>query len=120
MGIGFALACATAASAGVIDTAQRADALAHVQDWSAWGGSIGVRWNRALLADYGVTVLAPEGRHNAPDARPHEWFELRQGGGLTFRVANGALRAFTGGSLQSRGGSQLALADGRRIDLCHS
>lgn len=117
MGIGFALACATAASAGVIDTAQRADALAHVQDWSAWGGNIGVRWNRALLSDFGVTVLAPEGRRNAPDARPHEWFELRQGGGLTFRVANGALRAFTGGSLQSRGGYQLALADGSRIDL---
>jgi hypothetical protein len=116
LGIGLALACVTA-SAGVIDAAQRAEQAAQVQDWSAWGGSVGVRWNRALLADYGIAVQAVEGRRPAPDARPHEWFELRQGGGLAFRVANGALRSFTGGTLQSRGGFQIQLADGSRIDL---
>jgi len=53
----LALACglsvASLAQAGVIDKAQKADAQ---QSWSAWGGDIGVRWNRGLLKNIGVTV----------------------------------------------------------------
>ncbi len=90
---------------------------ALTQDWSAWGGAVGIRWNHALLKDYGMTVGRPDARIQSPDHRPHDWFELRQGGGLTFRVANGALRHFTGGQLQSRGGYQLMLDGQGSIDL---
>ncbi|MBO9662914.1 hypothetical protein [Dokdonella sp.] len=110
---GIALACVTAAHAGVIEQAQRKQA----QTWSAWGGEIGVRWNRDLLANLGVTLEAPSGRIAREDRRRHEWFQLRQTGGLEFSVRNATLQRFEGGSLQMRGGYVLRLADGSRIDL---
>src|SRR5690606_22751156 len=86
-------------------------------DWSAWGGQVGVRWNHDLLNEYGITVRDPSGLLPLSDPRPHQWFEVRQAGGLQFHVANGSMRNFTSGSLQVRGGYVLELADGRHIDL---
>ena len=115
----IAAALVPAAHAGVIDKAQNADAAgAAGQTWSAWGGQIGVRWNRDLLANLGVTVAdAPAGKLATQDFRLHEWFALRQSGGLQFTVSNAALRKFVGGSVQMRGGFVLRLRDGSTIDL---
>src|SRR4029453_13944272 len=80
-------------SAGVIDRAQLADANASAQSWSAWGGQMGVRWNRDLLSNLGVTVgSAPTGKLATQDFRLHEWFALRESAGLTFTVSTAALR----------------------------
>src|SRR3954464_6148986 len=114
------LAVATlAAHAGVIDKAQMENQTAAVgQTWSAYGGKIGVRWNRDLLSNVGVTVgNAPAGKLATQDFRRHEWFDLRQSGGLQFTVSNAALRSFTGGSVQMRGGFVFALRDGSSVDL---
>ncbi|MET0229721.1 MAG: hypothetical protein ABW186_02175 [Rhodanobacteraceae bacterium] len=115
----IAAALVPAAYAGVIDTAQKADAQRAVTaTWSAWGGEIGIRWNRDLLTNLGVTVGSlPTAKLAMEDNRRHEWFALRQTGGLQFTVANSALREFVGGSLQMRGGFVLQLRDGTRIDL---
>jgi len=112
-----AAALVPAAYAGVIDKAQRSDAAA-TQTWSAWGGQIGIRWNRDLLSNLGVTIGdAPTGKLATQDFRLHEWFDLRQSAGLQFTVSNAALRQFTGGSVQMRGGFVLKLRDGSSIDL---
>ena len=112
-----AVALVPAAYAGVIDKAQRSDAAA-TQTWSAWGGQIGIRWNRDLLSNVGVTVgNAPAGKLTTQDFRLHEWFSLRESAGLQFTVANASLRRFAGGSVQMRGGFVLQLRDGSSIDL---
>ena len=103
------------AHAGVVDNAQRA---AHQQAWSAWGGQIGFRWNTDLLTNLGITPGQQTSLlTNVSDFRNHQWFELRQSGGLQFNVFNGALEKFTGGSLQMRGGYVLQLRDGSTIDM---
>jgi hypothetical protein len=118
----LALVCALVlgplpSQAGVIDKAQKAQAAEH-QTWSAWGGDIGFRWNPGLLANVGVTIEATrQGQTAQTDFRRHEWFSMRQSGGLDFSVRNGSLQTFTGGSLQMQGGYVLRLADGSRIDL---
>jgi hypothetical protein len=109
----LAVALVPLASAGVVDKAQHAAAQ---QSWSAWGGDIGVRWNRDLLNNIGV-VAKPIEQTTQHDLRRHEWFALRQSGGLQFNVRNGSLEGFTGGSLQMRGGYVLTLRDGTSIDL---
>jgi hypothetical protein len=113
----LAAACMSTAHAGVIDKAQREQA-AQSQTWSAWGGQIGVRWNRDLLDNLGVTLgAAPTAQLQKTDFRRHEWFDVRQSAGVQFTVINGTLNKFTGGSLQMRGGYVLALRDGTRIDM---
>ena len=117
LALACALGLAASASAGVIDKAQQAEAASH-QTWSAWGGDIGVRWNRGLLRNIGVTVeTATTGQLDKRDVRRHEWFNVREAAGLSFTVKNGSMQQFTGGSLQMRGGYTLRLADGSRIDL---
>ena len=69
--------------------------------WAAWGGTVGVRWNRDLAADIGITFEAPTSRLDGLSEREHERFDLRQAGSLEFRVANNNLQAFAGGSLQA-------------------
>src|SRR6185312_3261539 len=109
-----AAAVLPAAHAGVIDTANQQ----ATQSWSAWGGTIGVRWNRDLLGNLGLTVAdAPSGKLAKQDFRLHEWFDMRQNAGLQFTVNNASLRNFTGGSLQMRGGFVLKLRDGSTVDL---
>src|SRR5689334_3565204 len=117
----LALACALGlalpAYAGVIDKAQKEAAAAQgTQAWSAWGGDIGFRWNRGLLQNIGVTVETPSAQTDK-NLRGHEWFDVRQSGGLTFTVRNGSMQQFTGGGLQMRGGYVLKLPDGSSIDL---
>jgi hypothetical protein len=113
----FPLAVTPLAHAGVIDAAQKA-AANEQQAWSAWGGDIGVRWNRGLLGNIGVTVgTNTDGRLDKTDMRRHEWFALRESGGLEFAVRNGSLQHFSGGSLQMRGGYVLRLPDGSSLDL---
>ncbi len=118
----LALACAlvlgsASAHAGVIDKAQQAEANQQHQTWSAWGGDIGFRWNRGILANIGVHIEASPAGQTANTLRGHEWFNVREAGGLTFTVKNGSMEQFTGGSLQMRGGYVLKLADGSSIDL---
>ncbi len=117
----LALVCALAVGsaplhAGVIDKAQKAEAAGH-QTWSAWGGDIGFRWNRGILGNIGVRIEASPSGQIAKNLRGHEWFDVREAGGLTFTVKNGSMEQFTGGSLQMRGGYVLKLADGSSIDL---
>jgi hypothetical protein len=105
------------AHAGLIDSARTTKAEA-AQAWTAWGGEVGVRWNRNLLGIVGVTIEHEADQRLAlEDARRHEWFALRDSGGLRFVVRNGALQRFSDGSLQMRGGYTLRLHDGSRIDL---
>lgn len=93
-----------------------ATAAAKAQHWSAWGGTVGVRWNRELAADLGLKLGAPRGRHAELSGFEHELFDLRQAGALEFDVRNNNLSAFVGGSLQARGGYVLETRAGR-IDL---
>ena len=74
------------------------------QHWSAWGGTVGVRWNRELARDIGLVLGAASGRHAALSWYEHETFDLRQAGSLEFDVRNGNLKGFVGGSLQAAGG----------------
>ena len=97
-------------------TAVAATTAKSSQTWSAWGGTVGLRWNRELAGDIGLTVTAAAGRYAQLSANEHELFDLRQAGGLDFDVRNGNLRAFIGGSLQARGGHVIDSVSGR-IDL---
>jgi hypothetical protein len=116
--LGIAAACASTASAGVIDGAQRAQAKPVAQTWSAWGGQIGVRWNVDLLGNLGIAIAAnPDQQLDMTDRRLHEWFPLRESGGLEFAVRYGSLERFSGGSLQMRGGYAVSLPDGSTVDL---
>jgi hypothetical protein len=81
-------------------------------NWSAWGGTVGVRWNRDLAGDLGLTIERPSGMLPDLSWREHERFELRQAGSLEFNVGNGNLQSFVGGSLQARGGYILKSASG--------
>jgi hypothetical protein len=113
-----AAALVPAAYAGVIDRAQQAGTSASAQTWSAWGGEIGVRWNRDLLTNLGVNVdSGTTAKLATQDFRQHEWFAVRESAGLQFTVSNSALREFTGGSVQMRGGFVLKLRDGSTIDM---
>src|SRR5690348_5850110 len=110
-----AAAFVPATYAGVVDNAQHA---AQQQAWSAWGGEIGIRWNNDLLTNIGIVPTQQTNQLTSEsDFRHHEWFPLRQSGGLQFKVFNSALQSFTGGSLQMRGGYVLQLRDGSSIDM---
>lgn len=85
--------------------------------WTAWGGEMGVRWNRELMADLGITIEAPTQKLQGLSWREHERFEVRRAGSLEFRAEDGNLSQITGGSLQARGGYRLKLADGSTVDL---
>ena len=114
----LAVAFACPVSAGVIDSAQKADAQSQsTQAWSAWGGNLGLRWNRDLFETVGVQVLEGDQRIDMRDRRLHEWFKVREAGGLRFIVRNGILQRFSEGAIQMRGGHALRLPDGSRIDL---
>jgi hypothetical protein len=117
LALSCALASASALShAGVIDNAQKAEA-AKQQTWSAWGGDIGFRWNRGLLGNIGMHLEAAPSAQTSKDLRGHEWFAVRESGGLVFTVKNGSMEQFTGGALQMRGGYTLRLPDASAIDL---
>jgi hypothetical protein len=100
------------AATGAVDQAGKAD----VQTWSAWGGDVGIRWNRDLAADLGIHIAPAVDRLAHRDWRGRELFVVRRAGSLDFRVENGHFRGFDGGYLQAQGGYRLHLADGD-IDL---
>jgi hypothetical protein len=102
---------ATAASAGSGGTSERA------QHWSAWGGTVGVRWNRDLARDIGLVLGNASARHAELSWYEHEVFDLREAGSLEFDVRNGNLRGFVGGSLQAVGGHVIGTPTGGSIDL---
>jgi hypothetical protein len=114
--MGVALACVTSASAGITDRAT-ATSTKGTQSWSAWGGSMGVRWNTDLMQNLGIRVETRAGQLRRSDRDGHEWFPLREAGGLEFSVRDAALQKFVGGSLRMSGGYVLRLADGGTIDL---
>ena len=86
------------------------------QLWSAWGGEIGMRWNRDLAGDIGISIGATSGRLDGLSFMDHERFSLREAGSIDFRVGNGNLQSFVGGSVQARGGYVLNTSSGT-IDL---
>ena len=115
----FALAIASTVSAQAVGGSEdesQASSGATTQNWSAWGGTIGMRWNRDLAGDLGLQIRRPTERLQELSWREHERFELRQSGSLDFRVGNGNLQSFVGGSLQVRGGYVLETSSGD-IDL---
>lgn len=111
-----ALLVQPAFAADAVSTSSAAQATQASQLWSAWGGTVGMRWNRELAADIGLRFAQPTGRLPESSARQHELFPLRQAGSIDFRVSNGNLQSFVGGSLQARGGYVLKTRGGD-IDL---
>ena len=105
-----------AAGIGAGDAQAAAAADKTAQYWSAWGGTVGIRWNRELAADIGLNLGSANARHAELSSRQHEVFDLRQVGSLNFIVSNGNLRNFIGGALQARGGYVIESKAGR-IDL---
>lgn len=117
MAVGVVISCAAAtALADPVTTESPATAASSSQLWSAWGGTVGVRWNRDLAVDLGLHIGAPVSALEGLSWREHERFDLRQSGSLEFSVANGNLQAFAGGSVQARGGYAVAF-DGGSVDL---
>ena len=116
--LGIAAACIPAAAwGGVLDRGTKPP-VQETQVWSAWGGEVGVRWNHDLLGNLGIAVDKARDQALAKtDRRQHEWFALRESGGLDFLVRYGSLDRFAGGSLQMRGGYVLRLPDGSSLDL---
>jgi len=114
--MGIALAIAPAVHAGGFSKAPAGDARA-TQSWSAWGGSMGLRFNPDLMRNLGIRIESRTGQTRETDFRNHEWFALREAGGLEFSVRSGSLQKFLGGSLRLVGGYVLKLADGSTIDL---
>lgn len=74
------------------------------QHWSASSGTVGVRWNRDLAGDIGLTLGAAVARQGPIGADDHEFFNLSDAGSLDFNVRSGNLHDFVGGALQARGG----------------
>ena len=87
------------------------------QQWSAWGGTVGVRWNRELASDLGMNLGAAIARQGGLSADQREMFSLRNSGTLDFDVRNGNLHSFTGGALQASGGYVIGAPGGASIDL---
>ncbi|MBL8308101.1 MAG: hypothetical protein JNM33_15520 [Rubrivivax sp.] len=111
----LAAAVLTAGVAGTPALAAPA-ATERAQQWSAMGGTVGMRWNRDLAGDLGLKIGGATGARAQLGFYEHEVFELRQSGSLDFTVRNGNLHRFTGGQLQAQGGYVIE-APGGRLDL---
>ncbi len=97
-------------------------------DWAAWGGTVGLRLNISNLHSIGITIKSKPGALaagsarltdglNVPQAAGIDLFGLRESGSIQFQAARGSFAGFLGGSLQARGGYELALEDGSVIPL---
>lgn len=124
--IALALACFPLISEAQDATAQQAPL--PQTNWSAWGGTVGVRLARSNLKGIGITVGKPasalrEGSArltdglNVAQAQNIDLFPLRQSGSIEFKASRGSFDGFLGGSLQLRGGYELSLQDGSVISL---
>ena len=107
----------TTAAAGPINDAFKAQSPVTAQTWSAWGGSMGVRWNLDLMQNLGIRIDTRSAQLQQTDERGHEWFSLRESGGLEFSVRDASLQQFNSGMLRMKGGYVFTLADGSSIDL---
>jgi len=118
LAVAVAIALCGAFGAGQASAADigRDDKPGASEHWSAWGGTVGVRWNRELAQDIGLIIGQANGKHAQLSWREHEMFDLRQTGSLEFDVRNSNLHDFIGGSLQARGGYVIESPAGR-IDL---
>jgi hypothetical protein len=93
-----------------------AKAAEKAQQWSAWGGTVGIRWNRELARDISLNLRPATARHAALSWYEHEVFDLKRAGSLEFDVRDNNLRGFLGGALQATGGHAIDTPAGR-IDL---
>lgn len=110
----LALAIACAGGAHSADVKSATAGAEKSQTWTAWGGSVGVRWNRELAQDLGLVLGAAVGRRSTQNEV--EMFGLQRSGRLDFDVRNGNLHSFLGGSLRASGGYAIDSPAGR-IDL---
>jgi hypothetical protein len=117
----------------MISPAQAQDATAQqaplpLTNWSAWGGTVGVRLEKSNLSGIGITVSKPASSLredsarltdglNVTQAQNIDLFALRQSGSIEFKARRGSFDGFLGGSLQLRGGYTLTLQDGSKISL---
>ncbi|MEO8010636.1 MAG: hypothetical protein ABI650_03220 [Dokdonella sp.] len=101
---------------------------ASTSQWSAWGGTVGVRLNEHLLGNLGISVTERAGALSADSPRLTdglnvrqalgiELFALRDSGSIEFSASRGSFAGFINGSLQARGGYVFELANGETIDL---
>lgn len=103
-------------------------AVTEDSTWAAWGGTVGIHLNQSSLRGMGIRIddrSGKLGRNNARltdglnvrQALDSELFALRESGSIQFRANRGSFAGFLSGSLQSRGGYNLTLADGSTIPL---
>ncbi len=116
LAVAGALAAAPAFAADAPAAQAARPAAAKLQTWTAGGGNVGLRWNRDLASDIGLTITATAGKLAQPGWDNHEMFELRSAAALEFEVRNGNLSSFLAGQLQAQGGHVIDSASGR-IDL---
>lgn len=88
--------------------------------WSAWGGTVVVRWSH-YMQDEGVSIGAPsqkrpldsprltDGGVGVTQALDGDLFQVRRSGSIEFRTLDRQFNGFTGGSLQVQGGYVLTL-----------
>jgi hypothetical protein len=114
----LALAMAGLWTSGAMAAGAKAAAAApaKAQYWSASSGTVGVRWNRDLAGDIGLTLGTALARQGAIGPDDHEFFDLSSTGSLDFNVGSGNLQDFVGGALQARGGYVIGSKAGA-IDL---
>jgi hypothetical protein len=93
-----------------------AGALAKQQYWTTLGGTVGMRWNRELAADLGLSISAAQGRQPQLSWSEQELFHMSAASTIDFDVRNGNVHGFLGGMLQARGGYTLD-ARGLQISL---
>ncbi len=118
----LALAIGLVPAAGVFaaspsTTPSAATEASPPQLWSAWGGTVEVRWNRDLAADVGMQISSARDALPGLSMRGRDRFDVRRSGSLAFHVDRGYFRGFDGGSLQASGGYTIGLHDGSSIDF---
>ena len=92
-------------------------AAAKAQHWSASTGTGGVRGNRDLAGDIGLTLGTAQSRQGAIGADDHEFFDLQASASLDFNVRSGNLDSFVGGELRALGGYSIQSKAAGSIDL---
>jgi hypothetical protein len=116
----FVVAVAAATALGAHAAGAKAAATkasAKAQHWSASTGTVGLRWNRDLAGDIGLTLGAAQARQGAIGADDHEFFDLQSSASLDFNVRSGNLDSFVGGELRALGGYSIQSKVAGSIDL---
>lgn len=97
--------------------------------WSAWGGSVVMRWSQ-YLQDEGAVISAPahslsldsprltDNGAGLRQAREGDLFSMRRSGSIQFRTEHHQFDGFSGGALQVEGGYRIRLPrNGGELDL---